>query len=50
MCLSEAVRVEEIIPISTDGAFRKRKLFLIEFMLRYMSNQESVDWIGDYNE
>ncbi|KAB1277160.1 Atlastin-1 [Camelus dromedarius] len=22
----------------------------MDFMLRYMYNQESVDWIGDYNE
>ncbi|PNI83334.1 ATL1 isoform 7, partial [Pan troglodytes] len=22
----------------------------MDFMLRYMYNQESVDWVGDYNE
>ncbi|XP_039721090.1 atlastin-1 isoform X2 [Pteropus medius] len=48
--LSEAVRDKEVVAVSVAGAFRKGKSFLMDFMLRYMYNQESVDWIGDYNE
>ncbi|KAF6350813.1 atlastin GTPase 1 [Rhinolophus ferrumequinum] len=48
--LSEAVRDQEVVAVSVAGAFRKGKSFLMDFMLRYMYNQESVDWVGDYNE
>nr|KAF6499084.1 atlastin GTPase 1 [Molossus molossus] len=48
--LSEAVRDKEVVVVSVAGAFRKGKSFLMDFMLRYMYNQESVDWVGDYNE
>uniref|UniRef100_A0A8D1H1Q4 Atlastin-1 n=1 Tax=Sus scrofa TaxID=9823 RepID=A0A8D1H1Q4_PIG len=48
--LSEAVRDKEVVAVSVAGAFRKGKSFLMDFMLRYMYNQESVDWVGDYNE
>lgn len=48
--LSQAVRDKEVVAVSVAGAFRKGKSFLMDFMLRYMYNQESVDWVGDYNE
>ncbi|KAI4583148.1 hypothetical protein MJG53_008361 [Ovis ammon polii x Ovis aries] len=48
--LSEAVRDKEVVAVSVAGAFRKGKSFLMDFMLRYMYNQESVDWVGDHNE
>ncbi|MEJ1269377.1 atlastin GTPase 1 [Cricetulus griseus] len=48
--LSEPVRDKEVVAVSVAGAFRKGKSFLMDFMLRYMYNQESVDWVGDYNE
>ncbi|GAB1297495.1 Atlastin-1 [Apodemus speciosus] len=48
--LSEAVRDKEVVAVSVAGAFRKGKSFLMDFMLRYMYSQESVDWVGDYNE
>ncbi|XP_068874766.1 atlastin-1 isoform X2 [Aphelocoma coerulescens] len=48
--LSEAVRDKEVVAVSVAGAFRKGKSFLMDFMLRYMYNKETVDWVGDYNE
>ncbi|XP_073656599.1 atlastin-1 isoform X3 [Tursiops truncatus] len=48
--LSEAIRDKEVVAVSVAGAFRKGKSFLMDFMLRYMYKQESVDWVGDYNE
>uniref|UniRef100_A0A5F8G851 Atlastin GTPase 1 n=1 Tax=Monodelphis domestica TaxID=13616 RepID=A0A5F8G851_MONDO len=48
--LSEAVRDKEVVAVSVAGAFRKGKSFLMDFMLRYMYNQVSIDWIGDYDE
>jgi len=32
--------------ISVAGAFRKGKSFLLNFMLRYLENQGSDDWVG----
>uniref|UniRef100_A0A8C4VIQ3 GB1/RHD3-type G domain-containing protein n=1 Tax=Gopherus evgoodei TaxID=1825980 RepID=A0A8C4VIQ3_9SAUR len=48
--LSEAVRDKEVVAVSVAGAFRKGKSFLMDFMLRYMYNKETIDWLGDYNE
>ncbi|EMP30046.1 Atlastin-1 [Chelonia mydas] len=48
--LSEAVRDKEVVAVSVAGAFRKGKSFLMDFMLRYMYNKETIDWVGDYNE
>ncbi|XP_068948042.1 atlastin-1 isoform X2 [Petaurus breviceps papuanus] len=48
--LSEAVRDKEVVAVSVAGAFRKGKSFLMDFMLRYMYNQVSIDWVGDYDE
>ncbi|MBN3291481.1 ATLA1 protein, partial [Polypterus senegalus] len=44
--LSEAVRDREVVAVSVAGAFRKGKSFLMDFMLRYMYNQGSEDWLG----
>ncbi|XP_038260605.1 atlastin-1 isoform X2 [Dermochelys coriacea] len=48
--LSEAVRDKEVVAVSVAGAFRKGKSFLMDFMLRYMYNKGTIDWLGDYNE
>ncbi|XP_041121629.1 atlastin-1-like isoform X2 [Polyodon spathula] len=44
--LSEAVRDREVVAISVAGAFRKGKSFLMDFMLRYMYNLGSEEWLG----
>ncbi|MED6255091.1 Alkyltransferase-like protein 1 [Ataeniobius toweri] len=48
--LSEEVRDREVVAISVAGAFRKGKSFLMDFMLRYMYNHASENWLGDANE
>ncbi|XP_006632468.2 atlastin-1 isoform X1 [Lepisosteus oculatus] len=48
--LNEAVREREVVAISVAGAFRKGKSFLMDFMLRYMYNQGSEDWLGAPDE
>uniref|UniRef100_A0A3B3UCQ8 Atlastin GTPase 1 n=1 Tax=Poecilia latipinna TaxID=48699 RepID=A0A3B3UCQ8_9TELE len=48
--LSEEVRDREVVAISVAGAFRKGKSFLMDFMLRYMYNHSSEDWLGDASE
>uniref|UniRef100_A0A3Q3B2V8 Atlastin-1 n=1 Tax=Kryptolebias marmoratus TaxID=37003 RepID=A0A3Q3B2V8_KRYMA len=48
--LAEKVRDREVVAISVAGAFRKGKSFLMDFMLRYMYNHASEDWLGDANE
>uniref|UniRef100_A0A667ZUM9 Atlastin GTPase 2 n=1 Tax=Myripristis murdjan TaxID=586833 RepID=A0A667ZUM9_9TELE len=39
-----------VVVVSVAGAFRKGKSFLLDFMLRYMHNQESDSWIGGDDE
>nr|XP_044993415.1 atlastin-2 isoform X1 [Jaculus jaculus] len=48
--LQERVRDLHVVVVSVAGAFRKGKSFLLDFMLRYMYNQDSQSWIGGNNE
>ncbi|KAM9787833.1 atlastin-1 isoform 1-T1 [Syngnathus typhle] len=48
--LAEEVRDREVVAISVAGAFRKGKSFLMDFMLRYMYNHGSDDWLGQADE
>uniref|UniRef100_A0A3B4FR30 Atlastin-1 n=1 Tax=Pundamilia nyererei TaxID=303518 RepID=A0A3B4FR30_9CICH len=48
--LSEEVRDREVVAISVAGAFRKGKSFLMDFMLRYMYNHASENWLGNPEE
>ncbi|XP_038816590.1 atlastin-2-like isoform X2 [Salvelinus namaycush] len=48
LLLQEDVRDLNVVVVSVAGAFRKGKSFLLDFMLRYMLNQEeqSDSWVG----
>uniref|UniRef100_A0A673WTS5 Atlastin GTPase 2 n=1 Tax=Salmo trutta TaxID=8032 RepID=A0A673WTS5_SALTR len=47
LLLQEDVRDLNVVVVSVAGAFRKGKSFLLDFMLRYMLNQEQSDsWVG----
>uniref|UniRef100_A0A3Q2EEW3 Atlastin GTPase 2 n=1 Tax=Cyprinodon variegatus TaxID=28743 RepID=A0A3Q2EEW3_CYPVA len=48
--LQDHVKDLNVVVVSVAGAFRKGKSFLLDFMLRYMYNQDSVSWIGGNNE
>ncbi|GLD47745.1 atlastin-1 isoform X2 [Lates japonicus] len=48
--LAEEVRDHDVVAISVAGAFRKGKSFLMDFMLRYMYNHASEDWLGKAEE
>ncbi|XP_006882407.1 PREDICTED: atlastin-2-like isoform X2 [Elephantulus edwardii] len=48
--LQEHLRDLNIVVVSVAGAFRKGKSFLLDFMLRYMYNKDSQNWIGGHNE
>uniref|UniRef100_A0A8C7H6L3 Atlastin GTPase 2 n=1 Tax=Oncorhynchus kisutch TaxID=8019 RepID=A0A8C7H6L3_ONCKI len=47
LLLQEDVRDLNVVVVSVAGAFRKGKSFLLDFMLRYMLNQQSDSWVGD---
>eukprot|EP00092_Neocalanus_flemingeri_P035139 GFUD01038241.1.p1 GENE.GFUD01038241.1~~GFUD01038241.1.p1 ORF type:complete len:544 (+),score=116.82 GFUD01038241.1:56-1687(+) len=42
----DEIRDKPICIISVAGAFRKGKSFLLNFMLRYLENQGSEEWMG----
>uniref|UniRef100_A0A672JQ01 Atlastin-2-like n=1 Tax=Salarias fasciatus TaxID=181472 RepID=A0A672JQ01_SALFA len=48
--LQDHVKDLNVVVVSVAGAFRKGKSFLLDFMLRYMHNQESNSWIGGDDE
>ncbi|XP_062845799.1 atlastin-2-like [Trichomycterus rosablanca] len=50
LLLQEHVRDLNVVVVSVAGAFRKGKSFLLDFMLRYMYNQESSPWVGGDDE
>eukprot|EP00063_Salmo_salar_P035476 XP_014010311.1 PREDICTED: atlastin-2-like isoform X2 [Salmo salar] len=53
LLLQEAVRDLNVVVVSVAGAFRKGKSFLLDFMLRYMLNQQqeqSDSWVGADDE
>ncbi|XP_041739620.1 atlastin-2 isoform X1 [Coregonus clupeaformis] len=53
LLLHEDVRDLNVVVVSVAGAFRKGKSFLLDFMLRYMLNQQqeqSDSWVGGDDE
>ncbi|XP_061602214.1 atlastin-2 isoform X2 [Cololabis saira] len=48
--LQDHVKDLNVVVVSVAGAFRKGKSFLLDFMLRYMHNQETSSWIGGDDE
>nr|XP_057915159.1 atlastin-2 isoform X2 [Doryrhamphus excisus] len=44
--LQDHVKDLNVVVVSVAGAFRKGKSFLLDFMLRYMHNQQSEEWMG----
>ncbi|XP_034040380.1 atlastin-2-like isoform X2 [Thalassophryne amazonica] len=48
--LQDHVKDLNVVVVSVAGAFRKGKSFLLDFMLRYMYNQQSKSWIGGEDE
>uniref|UniRef100_A0A3B3DZM2 Atlastin-1 n=1 Tax=Oryzias melastigma TaxID=30732 RepID=A0A3B3DZM2_ORYME len=48
--LAEEVQDREVVAISVAGAFRKGKSFLMDFMLRFMYNHTTENWLGDSDE
>ncbi|XP_061913973.1 atlastin-2 isoform X2 [Entelurus aequoreus] len=48
--LQDHVKDLNVVVVSVAGAFRKGKSFLLDFMLRYMHNQQSEAWIGGDEE
>ncbi|XP_069788000.1 atlastin-2 isoform X2 [Narcine bancroftii] len=48
--LQEHIRDLNVVVVSVAGAFRKGKSFLLDFMLRYMYNQDPGNWLGGDEE
>ncbi|XP_053731501.1 atlastin-2 isoform X3 [Synchiropus splendidus] len=49
--LQDHVKDLDVVVVSVAGAFRKGKSFLLDFMLRYMHNQQqNEDWMGGDDE
>ncbi|GCB66098.1 hypothetical protein scyTo_0014954, partial [Scyliorhinus torazame] len=48
--LQEHIRDLNVVVVSVAGAFRKGKSFLLDFMLRYMYNQNPGTWLGGDDE
>ncbi|KAK2824484.1 hypothetical protein Q5P01_021659 [Channa striata] len=48
--LQDHVKDLNVVVVSVAGAFRKGKSFLLDFMLRYMHNQQNESWIGGDDE
>ncbi|XP_062320130.1 atlastin-2 isoform X1 [Osmerus eperlanus] len=51
LLLQDEIRDLNVVVVSVAGAFRKGKSFLLDFMLRYMHNQQHLDqWMGGDDE
>uniref|UniRef100_A0A3B5AG05 Atlastin-2-like n=1 Tax=Stegastes partitus TaxID=144197 RepID=A0A3B5AG05_9TELE len=48
--LQDHVKDLNVVVVSVAGAFRKGKSFLLDFMLRYMHNQQGDSWMGGDDE
>uniref|UniRef100_A0A8D3B6D5 GB1/RHD3-type G domain-containing protein n=1 Tax=Scophthalmus maximus TaxID=52904 RepID=A0A8D3B6D5_SCOMX len=48
--LQDHLKDLNVVVVSVAGAFRKGKSFLLDFMLRYMHNQQSESWMGGDDE
>ncbi|XP_021173410.2 atlastin-2 isoform X1 [Fundulus heteroclitus] len=48
--LQDHLKDLNVVVVSVAGAFRKGKSFILDFMLRYMYNQQSDSWIGGEDE
>uniref|UniRef100_A0A1A8R0G4 Atlastin GTPase 2 n=1 Tax=Nothobranchius pienaari TaxID=704102 RepID=A0A1A8R0G4_9TELE len=48
--LQDHIKDLNVVVVSVAGAFRKGKSFLLDFMLRYMYNQENCSWMGGDDE
>uniref|UniRef100_A0A3P8USQ3 Atlastin GTPase 2 n=1 Tax=Cynoglossus semilaevis TaxID=244447 RepID=A0A3P8USQ3_CYNSE len=48
--LQDHVKDLNVVVVSVAGAFRKGKSFLLDFMLRYMSNERCQSWLGGDDE
>ncbi|KAK4300265.1 hypothetical protein Pmani_002265 [Petrolisthes manimaculis] len=48
--LNPRVADKSVCVLAVAGAFRKGKSFLLDFMLRYMSSQQSEQWLGDIHQ
>ncbi|XP_046885108.1 atlastin-2 isoform X3 [Hypomesus transpacificus] len=51
LLLQDEIKDLNVVVVSVAGAFRKGKSFLLDFMLRYMHNQQHLDqWMGGDDE
>ncbi|XP_050722071.1 atlastin-like isoform X1 [Eriocheir sinensis] len=48
--LNPRIADKYVCVLAVAGAFRKGKSFLLDFLLRYMSSQQSQDWLGDVHQ
>ncbi|KAK3848954.1 hypothetical protein Pcinc_044274 [Petrolisthes cinctipes] len=48
--LNPRVADKFVCVLAVAGAFRKGKSFLLDFLLRYMSSQQSEQWLGDCHQ
>jgi len=44
---NKEIKDKPICIVSVAGAFRRGKSFLLDFLLRYLNNEGSDDWLGD---
>lgn len=48
--LNPKIADKYVCVLAVAGAFRKGKSFLLDFLLRYMSSQQSDNWLGDFEQ